>query len=464
MAPKFGTSGLRGLAEELSDQLCAAHARAFLNMLGLPENLLIGRDLRLSSPRIAAAVAAGAASLGVRVVDAGLVPTPALGFAAIERGWPAIMITGSHIPAERNGLKFFTPGGEITRAEEQMIASGAAAEGLGGNQEGIAVADPLVGAGYLARYLEFFAPDLLSGMRIGVYQHASLARDLLVTLLSDLGARVFPLGRSEHFVALDTEAVELAERTLLKGWASEHRLDAVVSTDGDADRPLLTDAAGMIVTGDVLGVITAAELGAEVVVTPVTSSSMAEAIGQFSQVVRTRVGSPDVIAAMQAQLPARVLGYEANGGVLLGFEVLREGRRLAPLLTRDAILPILTVLSAAARRGGGVAALVKNLPARRTASGRLREVPAVRAADFLARLAVDDRARDAFFDGLGRQVGSDQTDGLRVTFDTGVCVHLRPSGTAPEFRVYVEAGEQVICEQLLSEVMARTAAALACGR
>ena len=121
MPPKFGTSGLRGLVTDLSDGLCAAYTRAFMGACGHPDTLLIGRDLRPSSPRIAAAVAAGAASLGVRVVDCGAVPTPALALAGFARQAPAIMVTGSHIPADRNGLKFYTPQGEITKADEDEI-------------------------------------------------------------------------------------------------------------------------------------------------------------------------------------------------------------------------------------------------------------------------------------------------------------------------------------------------------
>ena len=129
LPPKFGTSGLRGLVTELSDGLCAAYTRAFLRACGQPEMLLIGRDLRPSSPRIAAAVAAGAASLGVRVVDCGAVPTPALALAALARQAPSAMVTGSHIPADRNGLKFYTARGEITKADEGEITRRAGLEG-----------------------------------------------------------------------------------------------------------------------------------------------------------------------------------------------------------------------------------------------------------------------------------------------------------------------------------------------
>ncbi|GAB1478165.1 hypothetical protein MASR2M74_07080 [Paracoccaceae bacterium] len=87
-------------------------------------------------------------------------------------------------------------------------------------------------------------------------------------------------------------------------------LDAILSTDGDGDRPLLTDATGQVIVGDVLG--------AETVVTPVSSNTGVEASGRFAAVIRTKIGSPFVISGM-ASAPGKVVGYEANGGFLLGF-------------------------------------------------------------------------------------------------------------------------------------------------
>lgn len=86
-------------------------------------------------------------------------------------------------------------------------------------------------------------------MRIGVYEHSSLARDILHDVLGALGADTVPLARSEVFIPVDTEAVDPATRRLLAGWAAAHGLDAIVSTDGDADRPMLTDHAGRMVPG-----------------------------------------------------------------------------------------------------------------------------------------------------------------------------------------------------------------------
>ena len=344
MAPKFGTSGLRGLVSELSDGLCAGYVRAFLQITPHSGRLMIGRDLRPSSERIATAVAAAAAAEGLIPVDCGALPTPALALAAMEAGAPSVMVTGSHIPADRNGLKFYTPTGEITKADEAAIL--AAYSGAADCPRVDAEQDPEALPAYRRRYLGFLGRSALSGLRIGVYEHSSVARDLLSETLRFLGAETVSLGRSDDFIPVDTEAVDTETRAMLAGWANQHDLAAIVSTDGDADRPLMTDAKGTVIPGDVLGTLTAGLLGADTVVTPVSSNSMVELSGRFGRVIRTKIGSPFVIAAMEAAPDgARVAGFEANGGFLLGFAAEGRGGTIAPLATRDAFLPILVPLA-----------------------------------------------------------------------------------------------------------------------
>jgi phosphomannomutase len=454
MAPKFGTSGLRGLVTELTDGLCAGYARAFLSAVPHRGRLMIGRDLRPSSARISAAVAAAAREAGLEVLDCGTLPTPALALAAMTAGAPSVMVTGSHIPADRNGLKFYSAGGEITKADEAAILAAYA----GDRAARPAPATPGPGAlpAYRARYVTAFGTRALTGLRVGVWQHSSVARDLLATLVAELGATVVPLGRSEVFVPVDTEAVDEATRAMLAGWAAEHRLDAVVSTDGDADRPLVADGAGRVIPGDVIGTLTALALGADTVATPVSSNTMIEASRRFARVARTKIGSPHVIAAMEAARadPARrTVGFEANGGFLLGFQAAGPAGPLAPLMTRDAMLPILMPLAECVRQGLSLAALVAALPARRTAADRLENVATEASQALVRRLAEDPRDRAALFAALGAETGVDLTDGLRISFASGAIVHLRPSGNAPELRCYAEAGSEDAAAALVRDTL-----------
>ncbi|MEJ1991727.1 MAG: phosphomannomutase [Maritimibacter sp.] len=460
MALAFGTSGLRGLVTELDDATVAAWTRAFIAACPPEGALFVGRDLRPSSPRIAETVLATAEAAGVDTVDCGVLPTPALALAAA--GQAAVMVTGSHIPADRNGLKFYVPAGEISKVEEAAISAAYGAEASDAAQPGQRQSRDALGD-YAARYIGAFGGDALAGLRIGVYQHSSVARDVMVDVLAGLGATPVPLARSESFIPVDTEAVDQETRDMLAGWCKEHQLDALVSTDGDADRPMLTDASGQVIPGDVLGVLTAQSLGADHVVTPVSSNSMVNLL--FPDAVLTRIGSPYVIAGMDevqvANPEAKTVGFEANGGFLLGFEAQAGAGALAPLATRDSLLPIIAPLVAA--KGQGLAALVTALPPRFTAADRLQEIDRAGAAAFLTRLDGSDSERAAFLAPFGGETGLDRTDGLRMSLEGGRVLHLRPSGNAPEFRVYVEADSAEAARELLGAALLRVADGIAAG-
>jgi phosphomannomutase len=446
MAPKFGTSGLRGLVVELTDDLVADHVRAFVAACPVGTGLWVGRDLRPSSPALAAAVAHAARAEGVAVTDCGAVPTPALALAAMQAGAAAVMVTGSHIPADRNGLKFYLPTGEIAKTDEVAILANLGRPSAG--RTAALVRCETAGADWIARYVTGFGRDALRGLRIGVWSHSAVSRDLLGQGLTALGAEPMELGRSDHFIPVDTEAVAPDARDAIAAWVAEHRLDALISTDGDGDRPLLADGAGQVVPGDVLGQITAAALGAGAVVTPVSSNSGAEASGHFTRVVRTKIGSPFVIAGMAAA-GGRVVGYEANGGFLLGFAAQGPA---GPLL------PLIATLTEA-RRAGGVAARVAQEPARFTAADRLENTPTEAAAALLARLTGSPPDLAALLARLEeRAVATDLTDGLRVTLASGRVLHLRPSGNAPEFRIYAEAESAAAAQGLMGRAFALLAA------
>lgn len=446
---KFGTSGLRGLATDLAGAEARRYAAAFARSVGSgTRRMLIGRDLRASSPVIARSVISALQALDVEAVDCGELPTPALAFAAIGEKLPAIMVTGSHIPADRNGLKFYSAGGEIDKAEEAAILAA-----LSDAPEGTptAVESHAALTHYRERYLHLLPHGALAGWRIGVWQHSLVMRDLLADMLDAYGAEVVALGRSETFVPVDTEAVSGDTESELAGWVHAHGLDAIVSTDGDADRPLIVDETGLLLRGDVIGILTARFLGADAVVTPVTSNSSIEGTGAFSRVIRTKVGSPYVIAGMNGARSTSprsvVIGFEANGGVLLGTDVTVGGTRLAALPTRDAMLPILGVLGAARASGRSLSQLVATLPPRFARSDRLEHVPPERSVVLLDLLRRDAAA---FLAPQGSIAEVSEIDGLRFVLASGDVIHYRPSGNAPELRCYTEASALERADALLA--------------
>lgn len=453
---QFGTSGARGLVTQFTPQACAAFTHAFLASLQghfAFQQVAIAIDNRPSSPAMAQACIAAIELQGLEAVYYGVVPTPALAYVAMQQAIPCIMVTGSHIPFDRNGLKFYRPDGEITKADEQAILTAQVEFALPETLPALVV-NPQATELYIERYTSLFEQDLLAGKRIGIYEHSSAGRDLYQPLFTALGAEVIALERSDEFVPIDTEAVSEADKLKAKAWSQQYQLDAIFSTDGDGDRPLVADENGEWLRGDILGVLCAQAMNMQALAVPVSCNTVIESIPQFSQVSRTRIGSPYVIAefAELAKHYDSISGFEANGGYLLGSDVQINGKALKALPTRDAVLPFIMLLSAA--KESGITALVEALPKRYTHSDRIQNFATEKSVAIVQAGAKNAQAlsEQVGFTGLTVQA-VDITDGLRITLSDNSIFHLRPSGNAPELRCYAEASTMVKANQIVQQTL-----------
>ena len=434
--------------------------------------VLVGQDLRPSSPMLADQINRIARLCGFRPTDIGPVPTPALAYAAGRAGACAIMVTGSHIPADRNGLKFYDFEGEISkRAEAAITARAHTMDGLeliraaGANKrslrgESSAGTRKQVLDDWHNRYASLFSKGAFSLLRIGVLVGSSVAAEPLLRLLCHLGAETFTFGRSVEFAPLDTEAVEASIVSEAMRQIGRKRLHCVVSTDPDGDRPLVLDAKGTVMRGDLLGWSAARWLGADHVITTVNANSAITDDGRL-MVERTRIGSPYVIEALSRSRRLLPAGFEPNGGFLLGGRARLGGGQLEPLVTRDSFLPILAALKLAAD-GERLSDLADSLNFHAALSDRIPDIDRMRAGQLLSSLVDNETARRRFFDRHGRIVQFDMTDGIRVGLATSSpgnsavkIVHLRLSGNAPELRIYVEARTTGAASELLAAVRAQ---------
>ena len=457
----FGTSGARGLVSDMTDRLCYAYTRAFLQaVVGHAGPVVVGHDLRPSSPRMAAACAAAIRDAGYTVIYAGALPTPALAFYALTLKAPCLVVTGSHIPFDRNGLKFYRADGEISKTDESSMRAAIVDVPTAIIPFDLTTVDAHAKNAYVDRYVGFFGETSLKQMRVAVYEHSSVARDVLREILEALGATVLSLGRTDTFVPIDTEAVRPEDVAQACAWAKDRAFDALLSTDGDGDRPLIGDETGEWFRGDMVGVLCAKYLKADTVVTPVSSNTAVELCGTFLEVIRTRIGSPYVIAGMAQAKGQTVVGFEANGGFLLGSDALRNGKNLSALPTRDAVLPMLALLCMAREQGVALSKLKLDLPARYTASDRLQDFVNEKSTRILWQLSQDLSLAATFLaPDAGELVDKNEVDGLRLSFKNGDIVHLRPSGNAPELRCYAESDSaekaQVLCDGALKWVAGR---------
>lgn len=530
---RFGTSGRRGLVVDLTQLEVYINALAELQYLqSLPreqggivpsEEFFIAYDLRPSSTayvpeqggkgEIAQAVVRAIQDAGMKPVNLGCIPTPALTLYGISRNRGSIMVTGSHIPFDRNGYKTNTSVGELLKKDEapindrvrevrQRVYGQPFAESLF-NERGLLKSGhqelpPVTDDGrkeYVQRYTSFFRGKSLRGARVLAYQHSAVGRDILVEILGLLGAEVIPAGRSDTFVPIDTENVNQAQLETIQRLADEAAakhgpLDAVVSTDGDSDRPLVlgVEPTGAVrfFGGDLVGMIVAEYLGADAVVVPISCNDAIDR-GPLKEKLqpKTRIGSPYVIAGMQrarASGKRVVCGWEANGGFLTGSDIERDGNTLRALPTRDAMLPILCALFAAKERGMSLPELFATLPKRFSKAALLPNFPQSTSVKIVQRFSpTDPRVCNVLFED-GRTVATDEhgspvdltqeearriegirrelsalftpaegfgpivrlnyTDGVRIIFANGDVAHVRPSGNADELRIYAVADTQ----------------------
>lgn len=458
---QFGTSGARGLVVDFTPEVCAAFAHAFVAVLRnefAPKQLALAIDNRPSSYAMAQACAAALIQAGVEPIYYGVIPTPALAYQAMQDSMPCIMVTGSHIPFDRNGLKFYRPDGEITKADELAILA-AEVEFVTLPVLPELIASPRAAESYCVRYTSLFAVDMLAGKRIGIYEHSSAGRELYAPLFESLGAEVIRIERSDQFVPIDTEAVGDEDKAKARLWSAQYQLDAIFSTDGDGDRPLVADENGEWLRGDILGLLCASALHIEALAIPVSSNTVIANCGRFNKVQLTKIGSPYVIAefAHLAKDSARIAGFEANGGFLLGSDIEFAGKPLAALPTRDAVLPFLMLLAVAGN--GAISPLVNALPARYTHSDRIRNFATARSQVILADGLKDPQELLVKL-GLNdvQVLLVDTTDGLRLTLNSGCVIHLRPSGNAPELRCYAEAESPHVATKIVTSVLDKIAA------
>ena len=517
----FGTSGRRGKVVDLTQLEIYLNALAELEYLqSLPlseggilrgESLYFAYDLRPSSSEfvaqeegrgeIAQAIVQAIGDAGMQAVNLGRIPTPALASFALSRGKGSMMVTGSHIPFERNGYKTYSSRGELLKEEEAPINEGVRQirqrlyeqpwEQSLFNQRGMLKCGhqdlpPEQGdarAAYIERFADFFKGSTLNGRRILVYQHSAVGRDLLVEILERLGAQVLKGGRSDTFVPIDTENIDTAQLAVIQelaaAAASSGPLHAVVSIDGDSDRPLVLGVDPLTAQvhffgGDLVGMVVAEYLQADAVVVPISCNDAIDQ-GKLASVVepKTRIGSPFVIAGMEAALAKgkkRVCGWEPNGGFLTGSPIVRNGAILQPLLTRDAGLPILGVLFAAEQHGLSLVDLFARLPKRFSRAALLKQFPRATALKIVDRFSPAGGSADAirkdlaqFFTpalGFTDITHVDYTDGVRILFGNGEVAHVRPSGNADELRIYAVADTQSRADEIAAMGVAEPAGIL----
>jgi len=430
MPKLFGTSGIRGPADTLfTKEFCTKLGVVFgqwLKDTGHSGYVAVAMDPRESSPRIKECIILGLATQGFEVLDEGVIPTPALTYFVHQSSHVGggVMITGSHITANLNGVKLFVDGEEVTKQHEVEI------EQL------------------------FHTYTFRTQTSTPIVKHESIARDLYVNMLTNLADLPYPkwtlvldtangtqseimrevlgnLGleficsdycdiQSPHFVPRDTES-QAGMGEIIRDVLTNHT-DFAVIFDVDGDRVVFVDDTGRLLPGDYSCALIAQESPSSKIVTPISTCSVIDQLGK--KVYRTSVGSTFVSAKMKEV--GATFGFEPNGG----------GISSEIFYGRDGGSTMIKLLNILKSENKSLSTLYFQLPQYYLYKDKI-DCP----MDKYTQIYI--ATRDKYAD---KQM--DNTDGVKVALENDDWILFRASGNAPEFRVFVQSWDKSTAERL----------------
>jgi len=430
----FGTDGVRGVANEfLTPELAFALGRAGGHVLashGDGRPVVVGRDTRLSSPMLEAALCAGICSIGLDVLALGIIPTPGVAWLTKRLNAAAgVMISASHNPIEDNGIKFFASDGcKLSDALEDEIAAhvadGASLARPTGTDVGV-IEDRRHAVSTYAEHCWSGGADL-GGKTIVIDAAHGAAYDIAPKVFEHLGARVIKLhctsnGKKINVKCGSTDLSKLRERVLANPGSIG------IAFDGDADRALFIDEDGAEVTGDhVLAMRTKDLLSRDelpqrtIVATVMSNVGLERSLEELGvKLIRTPVGDRYVLEEMQ------------RGGYRLGGEQSGHIIDLHSNTTGDGVATAVSVASLAAgsKRLADIAKIMRRHP------------------QVLVNVVVADKTRYETSEPVREAIAHTQ-----VTLGKNGRILVRPSGTEPLIRVMIEGQEEEQIRELAQRV------------
>ena len=435
----FGTDGIRGTANtdpmtaETALKVGMAAGRVFTRGAHR-HTVVIGKDTRLSGYMLEPAMAAGFIAMGMDVIFAGPMPTPAV--AMLTRSLRAdlgVMISASHNPFHDNGIKLFGPDGyKLSDETEEQIESMIEAE----MQSALADSDKLGRAKRLddveGRYIEFvkntFPRGLrLDGLKIVVDCANGAAYKVAPAALWELGADVVTYGVEPDGFNINKYCGSTDTRTMCR-MVREHGADIGIALDGDADRVLVADETGKLIDGDQL-MATVAEswhrdgrlTGGGVVATVMSNLGLEHYVqGLGLDLVRTQVGDRYVVEHMQAN--GFNVGGEQSGHIVLSEYTTTGDGLIAGLEVLSAMVQTGRPLSEVGRRFDPLPQILENV--RFTGTPPLEEASVIKAV----------QAGEARLGNTGR-------------------ILMRKSGTEPLIRVMAEGEDADLVQGVVSDIV-----------
>ena len=431
----FGTDGVRGVANsELSCEMALAIGRAaayvLTRELSHRPTVFIGKDSRLSGDMLESAMVAGLCSAGAKVVQLGVIPTPAVAFLTRKHGADAgIVISASHNSAEFNGIKIFNANGyklsdRLEHRIERIVLDGSEDPILPtGDTVGYAEVLKTAAQEYIDHAKSTISGDL-RGMRIAVDCANGAAYKTAVRVLVDLGADVYAVHNHPNGTNINENCGSTHPREFCD-YVRKIDVDLGLTFDGDADRLLAVDENGHLVDGDKIMFICAADLKSRgllekdtLVTTVMTNLGLILAAKERGiNIVRTDVGDRYVLEEMVRS--GYCIGGEQSGHIIF----------LNSNTTGDGLCTALQLLTVLRRSGKKLSELADGFAPMPQVIMNARVPNAKKGECLLDPVIQKEIAR----------VEAELSDRGRVL--------VRPSGTEPCVRVMIEGESHPVITQ-----------------
>jgi len=432
----FKAYDVRGVYPDELDEAIARRIGAAFVAFVASDRIILGRDMRVSSPALATAFAEGVTGAGAAVLDVGEVSTDALYFASGRMNAPGAMFTASHNPARYNGLK-------LCRARAAPIGEGSGLLEIRDIADGIDPADPRPDLVTATDILEDYAAHCRSQIDVSVLRPFKVAIDAGNGMAGKTVPRVFeglPIATVPLFFELDgtfpnhpANPIEPENLVDLQRAVVDHGCDLGIAFDGDADRMFLVDEHTDLVSGSITTALVAERIlrkhpGETIIHNLICSWVVKEVIEENGGTpVRTRVGH-SFIKEVMAETGA-IFGGEHSGHYYFRDNFRADSGMIAALI----------VLEAMSEADRPLSDLLKPYQ-RYSASGEINSE------------VVDQEGMLATLAGRYQDGEQDALDGLTVSYDDW-WFNCRPSNTEPLLRLNLEARTDALKDEKVKEVL-----------
>jgi phosphomannomutase len=440
----FKAYDVRGVVpDELTPEIAREIGRALVATLH-PDTVVVGRDMRVSSPLLAAALIEGIRDAGADVVDVGMVSTDALSFAVGKFGYPAgVMVTASHNPPEYNGFKIAREEARALSLDEGLddirdrVVSGDLPPVVPASERGDLTERDILDA-YEAHMLSLIDPTSLRPLRVAIDAGNGMAGITVPRVFRDLPVEVIPMYFEPDgtFPNHPANPIEPENTEELRRAVVDNGYDLGAAFDGDADRVFLVDEKGQLVGGDILTAMVASRMleqhpGSAVVYNLISSRGVPELItAQGGRPIRSRVGHSYIKETMRRE--DAVFGGEHSGHFYFRDNWYADSGMAA----------LLYALELVSQAGKPLSEVIAPLD-HRFRSGEINSEVAD-AAEVVGAIEEHYRREGAEIDHL---------DGVTVNFPAW-WFNVRASNTQPLLRLNVEADDRETLDAKTAEVLA----------